>query len=456
MPILPTDPNTGQSQPAGQALGDLFGNVNRPQLNAFVANSQERTGLVSAQTQDAMVKASQAQEQMEAWDKIKTALIAQGAPESDATLARDAIVGANNHDPVTALKTVAQAKLGYGNPASQTAGQQMYEGKLAGPVTVPGESVMPVAPPGGSPFGAPQQTPLAAAQTAEQTALAGLNTTKDNAGGFAPKTTPIPSSLTDDAAYNAAVKYNQFGVIPPLGMGAAAAADRQKILNFAAQQSHDPNWTPPSFSTGGQQSPAGAALPGAAPPPSTHPTLAQASNAAASPFDMKAQQAMLTDQTKRTANADASEQTALKQMDIVRKVLATADQSGVPYANTIVNSVRNHMFGDPNVSSYQNALSTMRTEYARVISLATGATGITDAAMRNGQDLFPDGLAPAQFEANAAVAAQEMAARTGSMHGQIADAKRTMHTPSGTAPPPGAAGGTAPISLDQYLQGKGY
>jgi hypothetical protein len=186
MPILPTDPNTGQSQPAGQALGDLFGNVNRPQLNAFVANSQARNGLVSAQTQDAMVKASQAQEQMEAWDKIKTDLIAQGAPESDATLARDAIVGANNHDPVTAMKTLAMAKLGYGNPANQTAGQQMSEGKLAGPVAMPGESVMPVAPPGGSPFGAPQQTPLATAQAAAANAAAGLHNTQAAAGGYAP------------------------------------------------------------------------------------------------------------------------------------------------------------------------------------------------------------------------------------------------------------------------------
>jgi len=221
MPILPTDPNTGQSQPAGQALGDLFGNVNRPQLNAFVANSQARNGLVSAQTQDAMVKASQAQEQMEAWDKIKTDFIAQGAPESDATLARDAIVGANNHDPVTAMKMLAMAKLGYGNPANQTAGQQMSEGKLAGPVAMPGESVMPVAPPGGSPFGAPQQTPLAAAQAAEQNALAGLNQTKDSAGGFAPHAPPMGAVSPEGQA--ALAKAVQEGRLDPTRINSRTA-----------------------------------------------------------------------------------------------------------------------------------------------------------------------------------------------------------------------------------------
>jgi hypothetical protein len=221
MPILPTDPTTGQSQPAGQALGDLFGNVNRPQLNAFVANSQARSGLVSAQTQDAMVKASQAQEQQEAWDKIKTDLISQGAPESEASLARDAIVGANNHDPVTAMKTLAMAKLGYGNPASQVAGQQMYEGKLAGPVAVPGESVMPVAPTGGSPFGAPQQTPLAAAQTQEQQALAGLNNTKENAGGFAPHAPPMGAVSPEGQA--ALTKAVQEGRLDPTRINSRSA-----------------------------------------------------------------------------------------------------------------------------------------------------------------------------------------------------------------------------------------
>ena len=163
---------------------------------------------------------------------------------------------------------------------------------------------------------------------------------------------------------------------------------------------------------------------------------------------MKAQAAMLTDQTKRTANADASEQTALKQMQIVRDTLAKTDQMGIPYANSIVNLVRNRAFGDPNVSSYQNALSTMRTEYARVISLATGATGITDYAMKMGQDLFPDSLAPEQFEANAAVATKEMAARTGSMHEQITNAKRTIHNPVGLAPPAvGPPQAAAPPSL---------
>ena len=168
--------------PTGQALGDLLSGVggtavDRPGLKAFVANSQARNGLLSAQTQDAMIQASQAQEAMEAHDKIKDDLIASGAPESEATLARDFLVGAHGNDPVTALKALGMAKLGYGNVQSQTGGQQMVEGKLAPPVAVPNDYQMP---PGSGLAGTPvQQSPQGAAQTAATNALAGLNAHKN-------------------------------------------------------------------------------------------------------------------------------------------------------------------------------------------------------------------------------------------------------------------------------------
>jgi hypothetical protein len=178
MPVLP------QGQSAGGSIADLLGGVDRPQLNAFVANSQARNGLVSAQTQDAMVKASQTQEQMQAWENIKQDLIKNGAPESEATLTRDALVAANNHDPVTAMKTLALAKLGYGSPASQVQGQQMDQGKIAGLEAAPPNFVTPtaMATANANPNGAAPpigQTPEAAAQTNEYNALAGLNAHKN-------------------------------------------------------------------------------------------------------------------------------------------------------------------------------------------------------------------------------------------------------------------------------------
>ncbi len=188
MNILPTDPTTGQSQPVGQSLGDVLGGVDRPKLNAFIAQSQARNGLVSAQTQEAMIKASQAQEEQDAYNRIPQELMA-AQPEmkmSEATLARDFMV--KSMDSETALKSIARLKLMYGNPQEQAQGQQGFEGKMATPPTVP-NNYLPVPGQAGTP-GAPayagvqpQQTAQGVAQTAETNALAGLNTHKDTAPG---------------------------------------------------------------------------------------------------------------------------------------------------------------------------------------------------------------------------------------------------------------------------------
>jgi len=183
--------------PTGQGLADLLSGaagapVNRPALNAFVANSQARNGLLSAQTQDALIQASQAQEAQEAHDKIKEDLMSNGAPESEATLARDFLVGAHGNDPVTALKALGMAKLGYGSAQSQTGGQQMFEGKLAAPVAVPNTFQTP---PGSGLAGAPvQQSPQGEAQTADTQSQTALRNAQANAGGFNPHTNVMATS----------------------------------------------------------------------------------------------------------------------------------------------------------------------------------------------------------------------------------------------------------------------
>jgi hypothetical protein len=80
---------------------------------------------------------------------------------------------------------------------------------------------MPVAPTGGSPFGAPQQTPLAAAQTQEQQALAGLNNTKENAGGFAPHAPPMGAVSPEGQA--ALTKAVQEGRLDPTRINSRSA-----------------------------------------------------------------------------------------------------------------------------------------------------------------------------------------------------------------------------------------
>ena len=183
---VPADQAVPQ-QSTGSKLADLFGNVNRPALNSFVATSQARNGLVSAQTQDALIKAQQAQESQDAYTRLPQELVDAnpGMKQSDALLTRDILVHLAGGDPVNAGKFVAQMKLMYGNPGEQTAGQQGFEGKIAPPVATPPVSQTPAAPPGGSALGPVTVSPMGQAQIGNLNATAGLHQAQaDNPAAF--------------------------------------------------------------------------------------------------------------------------------------------------------------------------------------------------------------------------------------------------------------------------------
>jgi hypothetical protein len=207
--------------------------VDRQGLNAFVAQSQARNGLTSAQTQDAMIKAQQGQERLDAHGKIYEELRGMGAPDSEAALARDFLLGSNGDDPITALKALGMAKLGYGGAQSQTSGQQMFEGKLAPPVATPNNFQMPP----GSPLAKVpvQQSPQGAAQIADTQSQTALRTTQANAGGFNPHTGAQGSPMDPQAIAFGSYMLYKTGKMPALGMGAGPA--RSAILAGAAQLS---------------------------------------------------------------------------------------------------------------------------------------------------------------------------------------------------------------------------
>ena len=225
-------PIPGAPSDSPNPLGDLFANVNRPQLNAFVANSQARNGLLSAQTQDAMIKAAQAQEEMTARDKIYDDLIGMGAKPSDAMLGRDIGVGALGNAEVMA-KAMGLFKLGYGTPDEQVRGHQMATGDLATPPSVPG-NYLNVPGTTGAYAGAPpvQQTPEAQAQTAAY----GANATLHGEQAAHPElfhqgAGPVDPNMVDFGGY----MLYKTGKMPAMGMGGGPA--RAAIISHAAQLS---------------------------------------------------------------------------------------------------------------------------------------------------------------------------------------------------------------------------
>jgi hypothetical protein len=160
------------SQGLFDALAGASGaNVNRPQLNSFIANSQAINGLRSAQTEDALMKAQEMQEQSGARSQLEDALGKLFPNEPSKAHAATIFMLGGFGDAKTALAALNEGQqnqfrttLGdpnqLGSPA-QTAAQQGVEGKLAPLENVPQNYA--VAP--GAPQPNVQQSPQGAAQT---------------------------------------------------------------------------------------------------------------------------------------------------------------------------------------------------------------------------------------------------------------------------------------------------
>ena len=399
--------------PTGQGLADLLSGaagapIDRPGLNAFVANSQARNGLVTAQTQDALIKASQAQEQMAAHDRIKTDLMASGAPESEATLARDFLVSANNNDPVTALKALSMAKLGYGNIQSQTGGQQMFEGKLAPPVAVPNNYQMP---PGSGLTDIPvQQSPQGAAQTAELNALAGLNAHKD----------------ADPAAFRAAT----FGATSPEGIAALTGAVHEGRLDPARINSR------------------------------TAPILAQMEqNTPGMNFNRLHADAAL--------QSNATFQQKAMSVDMLPGLLQNVTSlgkklnGGTGYNDLkTVGMMQQFMNGQTNDPDYTEYMTARNDTLLRLASVMRG-TGMSDQAHTAEVEAMAPTLAPYALDAwlkgQMSVVTPLLARQNRITHlGEPGGGTAPLNAPAAPSATPPAAAPPAAIPLDQYLKSKGF
>lgn len=234
-------------------------------------------------------------------------------------------------------------------------------------------------------------------------------------------------------------RYAETGTLPPLGMGKAGLAVRQQILHSAAQVQVGAR--PPVMDANGNPA---------------------ASNSLAAASTNKSSAAAMAAQTKTAAIMDSSEQTVLKNLGVVQSYMDKAGQAGSPLINSLQNAVRTKALGDGDVSAYRLALTTTRDEYARVISMATGAQGITDAARVEASNLFPDTLSPDMFAKNVEVAKAEMGNRTSSLHAQIAQQRAVIGRgnynqaqPAAAPPPPSAAAPQQPVVHFNYVPGKG-
>lgn len=228
--------------------------VDRPGLNAYVANSQALNGLRSAQTEDAMVKAQQAREEMDASSQLESAYASMTGPDGrpimqpSAAHAAALISKAHFGNAKDAFEALGQAqKNGFagilgdpnqiGSPA-QTGAQQGIQGKVAEPVTLPNNYTTLA----GTPPVVPQQSPQGAAQTAQTNAMTGLDVARAEDEHAKAKNAANPaSSLDPQTLQDAALvvmadptKMNQYA-----GFGQSGQNNKNGINNAIAKKLND-------------------------------------------------------------------------------------------------------------------------------------------------------------------------------------------------------------------------
>lgn len=228
------------AQGLADALAGAFGaGPNRPALNAFVASSQANNALRSAQTEDALTKATIAQQQQTAREGVGPAYAQMVGP--DGKPADPAMVGladafsrsgANLDTLGTGLTGMLQS-VGHNTllrpenigTRADTAAEAGISGKAPLLTQEVKDNFVPT--PGAPATPAIQQTPEGAAKTANQNAQAGYHLTQGGAAAQDP-----------EAIRLAAYMLYKTGQMPTLGMGASST--RLAVLhgahNFAMQE----------------------------------------------------------------------------------------------------------------------------------------------------------------------------------------------------------------------------
>lgn len=248
-----------------------------------------------------------------------------------------------------------------------------------------------------------QTTPSASAQLAAETSRRNTDVTNQTRRDLASARQVATNSMSDDAVEQAATQYRMTGQLPALGNGGAAV--KARILNRAADQAK-------ADGNGGQEQ-----------------AIRQAAYKGAS--------TALANLTKQQNMVGSFEKTAQQNLDLALQLSDKVDRTNSPIINRGLIAFKNGVQGDADTAAFVNALTAARTEYAKVLSGATGATGVTDSARKEADELFSTATSPETLRKVIATAKQEMGNRTKAFEDQKAELTQSMRLPAApTATPP--------------------
>jgi hypothetical protein len=433
-------------------LAGSFGHgVDRPALNAFVANSQSGNALRSAQTEEAMNNAQAQQEQMQAHSDLENSLAGtlgdDGKPllnPSAAHLVATELVGKFG-DAKTVMEAFRQTQTAHNtsvlsNPANlntpaDTAAIVGNTNKAPEAVAVPNEYAVPagMAPP------AVQQTPLGAAQTNAANATAGLHT--------AQATNPAAFHATPQALDpNAQESMAQAIAGGRMAMPTAYSIGRNPALGLVVQRAFTLN---PDLSQADQ------------------PTAQHTENSFVNGTQGK--------------NITAAN-TAIQHIGTLRGLVTALGNNDVQGVNKISNFI-GAQFGQPAPTNLQAAVNMLSPELTRATLNSGAGTGEERGAA---QQLIGSGSSPDQANQALDTYQQLLAGRVnaleqeyqagggrkdfnkfllpgtqtalGRVKADVTKGTSEPLAPNGASPQPTGAATSPPaaIPLDQYLKSKGF
>ena len=190
------------------------------------------------------------------------------------------------------------------------------------------------------------------------------------------------ASLSDDAMTNAAIRYNITGTLPPMGAGKSGVKVRSEILDRAAAIAMSAGQSGEDLAAAGAQ--------------------------------YMANRRALSDLQTRRTTISTFEKMFEKNLDLAMEMGKKVDNNGIPLWNKFVNSAGRET-GDPDIAAFKAALYAAGNEYAKIVSGATGAAGITDSAREEVDHIINTGMSNGQLSAVADVMRREVQNRTHGM-----------------------------------------
>lgn len=202
-------------------------------------------------------------------------------------------------------------------------------------------------------------------------------------GGLSGTGQPAQSTMPDEALNQAADKYYTTGILPSIGIGNAAAADKRAIMARSGER---------------------------------HPGAVLAANSA----EYSANKSTLTKLTQQLNAVEAFENTGLKNLKQFTDIAATVPDTGIPWLNSPIRALSSSLVGSENMAAFNAARQVALTEISKVVNNPNLTGTLSDSARQEVLNLSPENATFNQIKRVANVLTTDMQNR----HSSLDDQKR--------------------------------